>query len=234
MSLKEELESHCDAIFKAVWKRRAGAVVPSDTSLTYSNDGIDLEGAVLYADLAASTALVDDESQEFAAEIYKTFLHVAGRIIRAEGGAITAYDGDRIMAVFIDGNVRRTAAVRAALKINFAVNEIVQKRMKAMYAHKDYVVSHTCGVDFSKLMVAKTGVRGANDLVWVGRAANYAAKLCAIPDTYRTWITAEVYDSMLAEAKFGGADNRDMWTQRTWSQMNNQRIYCSNWHWWFL
>jgi class 3 adenylate cyclase len=230
MALKKELEDHCDSIFKAVWKRRDGTKVPDDTSLTYANDGIDLEGAVLYADLAASTKLVDGKTQEFAAEIYKTFLHVAGRIIRAEGGVITAYDGDRIMAVFIDG-AKRTSAVRAALKINYGVNEIVQKRMKALYTHTDYVVSHTCGVDYSKLMVAKTGVRGANDLVWVGRAANYAAKLCAIPDTYRTWITAEVYDSMLEEVKLGGPTKADMWTQRKWSQMDDQRVYCSNWHW---
>ena len=232
MALKEELENHCDSIFKAAWTRRDGTVVPSDTSLTYANTGINLEGAVLYADLAASTKLVDANTPEFAAEIYKTFLHVAGKIIRSECGAITAYDGDRIMAVFISG-APRTSAVRAALKINWAVNEIVQKRMKAMYAHQDYVVSHTCGVDQSKLMVAKTGVRGANDLVWVGRAANYAAKLCAIPEAYRTWITAEIYDSMLDEAKYGGPNKLNMWTQRSWAGMNNQRIYCSNWHWAF-
>ncbi|HEX8554826.1 MAG TPA: adenylate/guanylate cyclase domain-containing protein [Sphingomonas sp.] len=234
MSLKKELDDHCDAIFRTAWKRRKGTKVPEDTSLTYSNDGIDLEGAVLYADLAASTALVDKWIKPFAAEVYKTFLHVAGRIIRSEGGEITAYDGDRIMAVFIEGNQRRTAAVRAALKINYGVNEIVQKRLKAMYAHEDYVVSHTCGVDFSTLMVAKTGVRGANDLVWVGRAANYAAKLCSIPDNYRTWITAEVYDHMLAEAKVGGLYQSDMWIQRSWSDMGSQRIYCSNWHWGFV
>lgn len=230
MGLKKELEDHCDSIFHAVWKRREGKKVPEDTALTYANDGIDLEGAVLYADLAASTKLVDGNSPEFAAEIYKTFLHVAGRIIRAEGGVITAYDGDRIMAVFIDG-ATRTAAVRAALKIKWAVDTIVQVRMKAMYKHRDYVVSHTCGVDYSKLMVAKTGVRGANDLVWVGRAANYAAKLCAIPESNRTWITAAVYDAMLDEAKYGGTPKQDMWRQRAWADMGNQRIYCSNWQW---
>ena len=230
MGLKKELDDHCDSIFRTMWKRRNGTKVPDDTSLTYSNDGIDLEGAVLYADLSASTKLVDHKTQEFAAEIYKTFLHVAGRVIQAEGGVITAYDGDRIMAVFIDG-AKRTAAVKAALKINYGVNNIVQPRMKSQYAQQDYVVRHTCGVDYSKLMVAKTGVRGANDLVWVGRAANYAAKMCAIPGSERTWITAAVYDSMKDEAKYGGSSNANMWSQRAWTDMSNHRIYHSNWQW---
>jgi hypothetical protein len=41
------------------------------------------------------------------------------------------------------------------------------------------------------------------DLVWVGRAANYAAKLSALPDSHPTYITKEVYDVMNAEVKTG-------------------------------
>jgi len=33
--------------------------------------------------------------------IYKTFLHCAAKIIRSHKGVITAYDGDRIIAVYI-------------------------------------------------------------------------------------------------------------------------------------
>jgi len=39
--------------------------------------------------------------QGVAAEIYKTYLHCAAKIIRSEGGSITSYDGDRIMGIFI-------------------------------------------------------------------------------------------------------------------------------------
>jgi class 3 adenylate cyclase len=92
-------------------------VVPDEDSIQLGNDCVDLEGVVLYADLAASTNLVKQQTATFAAEIYKTFLHCAGKIIREESGTITAYDGDRIMAVFIDG-AKHTNAVRAAMKIN--------------------------------------------------------------------------------------------------------------------
>src|ERR1035438_8182643 len=101
MGLKDDLERETAAIFRAAWETRDGAVVPSDDSLKLGNDAVKLDATVLYADLADSTKLVDVRSASFATKIYKTFLHCAAKIIRSEGGIITAYDGDRIMAVYI-------------------------------------------------------------------------------------------------------------------------------------
>jgi class 3 adenylate cyclase len=73
-------------------------------------------------------------------------------------------------------------------------------------------------------------VRGGNDIVWVGRAANYAAKLCDLrTDGVRTWITNAVYDSLADEAKFAAGTN--MWKSYQWSQNNNQPIYGSTCTW---
>jgi class 3 adenylate cyclase len=229
MGLNDDLVAQCDRIFQPPWKRRNGTVVPTDSSITFANDGVDLEGAVLYADLTGSTKLVDSKNETFAAEIYKAFLYTSARIVGSHGGEITAYDGDRIMAVFLGAG--RTAAVMAALKINWAVRHIIQPRMQAAYKASEYVVSHTCGVDWSRMMVAKTGVRGANDLVWVGRAANHAAKLCEIRDPASTWITAEVYNGMNDAAKFNGIPKQNMWKPRSWTQMGNQLVYASTWEW---
>ena len=41
------------------------------------------------------------------------------------------------------------------------------------------MTKQSVGIDTSELFVARTGIRRANDLVWVGRAANHAAKLSA-------------------------------------------------------
>lgn len=67
-----------------------------------------------------------------------------------------------------------------------------------------------------------------NDLVWVGRAANYAAKLSSLAE-YKTYITHSVYDTMLDKAKYGGNPRQDMWTQLSWTDMDNLRIYGSSW-----
>jgi hypothetical protein len=82
----------------------------------------------------------------------------------------------------------------------------------------------------SRLLVAKTGIRGANDLVWVGRAANYAAKLSNL-NGYPTYITDSVYGPLSNEAKF--SNGVDMWTKLRWIEMNDMTIYATN-YWWLL
>jgi class 3 adenylate cyclase len=230
MGLKDELQKEVKATFEAGWTTREGTVVPSDDSIKLGNDAVDLEATVLYADMADSTKLVDGYKNWFAAEIYKAFLYSAAKIVREEGGAITAYDGDRIMAVFIEG-AKNTAAVRAGMKIKWAVDEIINPARLAKYTTNSYVVKHVVGIDTSKLYIARTGVRGANDLVWVGRAANYAAKLSALPEAY-TYITKTVYDSMLDEVKFSNnGTGTNMWEAVTWNTFDNSTIYRSHWRW---
>ncbi len=131
------------------------------------------------------------------------------------------------MAVFI-GDSKNTAAVRAALKINWAVTNIINPGIAQQYSSKSYRVKQVIGIDTSKLMVARTGIRGSNDLVWVGRAANYAAKLCN-KKMSPTYITKEVYDMLNETAKFSNGVN--MWTSEYWSEMGYKTIYRSSYSW---
>jgi class 3 adenylate cyclase len=227
VSLKEEIQAEVASIFRARWSERDGNVVPTDESLKLTNDAINVDATVLYADMADSTRLVSGQTKTFSAEIYKSFLHSAAKIIRAEGGSITAYDGDRIMAVYL-GNAKNTSAVRTALKIHYAVDQIVKPAIKVQYQEQNYVPHHVVGIDTSKLFVARTGIRGANDLVWVGRAANYAAKLATLPHEYPTWITEEVYDRMDQSMRI--TDGRPMWEAMDWNAMSKKRIYRSHWY----
>lgn len=226
MALIDDLKSEVRQVFKTSWTDRDGRVVPDTDSLKLGNEGIKLTGTVLYADLSASTKLVDNHKPQFAAEIYKTYLLCAARIIKAQDGVITAYDGDRVMAVFT-GDSKNTSAVSAALQINASVLQVVNPLIAECYPNTSYRVQHTVGVDTSDLYVAKTGVRGANDLVWVGRAANHAAKLAAMPPTAATWITSEVHDRLPAYLK--KLNDGSEWERRSWTAMSNRLIYCCNW-----
>jgi class 3 adenylate cyclase len=180
--------------------------------------------------MADSTQLVDSYSPNFAAEIYKSYLTCAAKLIKSEGGMITAYDGDRVMSVFI-GDSKNTAAVRTALKINGAVQNIINPALLNQYPDMSYKVRHHVGIDTSSLFVSRIGVRNDNDLVWVGRAANYAAKLCAIDENNTVFITEEVFQMLSDVAKNGGQPKRLMWMERKWSQMGDKRIYSSTWTW---
>lgn len=222
------LEDEVKKIFRDVWTTRDGQVVPSSEDLKLGNDAVKLDGTVLYADLDGSTDMVNNHQPEFAAEIYKSYLHCAAKVIRGEGGVITAYDGDRIMAVFI-GESKNTNAAQAALKINYAVTEIINPAIRAQYPAKAFTLKQCVGIDTSKLFVARTGIRGANDLVWVGRAANYAAKICSMPEgnPYASVITSDVYDVMNKSVKYS-VDGSSMWTQWYWGE-RNITLYRSNW-----
>ena len=228
MSLGEDLKSEIKTILNQAWSEREGQKVPESENLQLGNDAVKLEGTVLYADLDASTNLVDEYKPFFAAEIYKSYLHCTAKIIRSEGGVITSYDGDRIMAVYI-GDYKNTYAARTALKINYAVNNIINPAIENQY-NNNYTVKQMVGIDTSPLFVARTGIRGSNDLVWVGRSANYAAKLTTLSSDYASRITESVYNKIHKSAKYSN-DGESMWEKVTWTNMGDMTVYRSTWWW---
>jgi hypothetical protein len=90
-----------DEILTHTWEERKGIKIPNSEDVQLGNHAVNLDGTVLYADLVDSTGLVRGYKNWFAAEIYKMYLMVASELIRNNGGYITAFDGDRVMAVFI-------------------------------------------------------------------------------------------------------------------------------------
>lgn len=233
MGILSDLQAHAEETFRSRWETREGRVVPAPTDLKLSNDTVEFERAtVLYADLSSSTTMVNTLGWMKAAEIYKSFLFCSGKIIRESEGIITSYDGDRVMGIFI-GDMQTTNAAKCALKINWAVLSIINPALNKQYSDNTFKVTQVVGIDTSPLRAARTGVRGDNDIVWVGRAANYAAKLTEIKLSERSWITADGYSKLADEAKHGGIPKQDMWKRYSWTQQDNLPVYGSTW-WWSL
>jgi uridylate cyclase len=230
MALQDELKKYVADTFRSQWKPRDGNVVPDPEDLSLENTAVRFERAtVLYADLADSTKMVDGYKWHFSGEVYKNYLYCASRIIRNEGGVITAYDGDRVMGIFI-GDSQCSSAAKCALKINYAVGQIINPAIKSQYSSTDFVLSQCVGIDTSEVHAARTGVRGDNDLVWIGRAPNYATKLTELSAIAPTWITEAVFDRLSNDSKYG-SDGRLMWEKRSWTQMGDKTVYLSTWRW---
>lgn len=177
MALVNELTLKVRELARDSWGTiPSGYVVPSADTLTFGNTGVRIDATVLYADIRGSTTMVDELTDTLAAEYYKAFLHCCAKIVKASDGTITAYDGDRLMAIFV-GVDQAKIAITAALKISGAVSHIINPEFLALYKLSHRPVTHTVGIDCGTLLAAKTGVRVDSDLVWVGSAANYAAKL---------------------------------------------------------
>jgi class 3 adenylate cyclase len=222
--LEEDLKARIAKVFREQWETTDAQKVPDTEDIALGNKAKKLEAVILYADMRESTQMVRRYKKHFAAEIYKTFLYAACRIIRDQDGSVSAFDGDRVMGVFV-GSAMNTNAGNCGLKINYAVTKIVQPALEKQYPTTNHVVKHTVGIDRSEFWVARTGIRGSNDLVWVGNAANQAANLSA-EDGPATWVTADVYDRLNETVKYGGDPKTNMWKSRSWE---GKTIYTSTW-----
>jgi class 3 adenylate cyclase len=138
------------------------------------------------------------------------------------------------MGIFI-GDYRNTSAAKCALQIRWCVDQI-RAQFEAKYENvrdATFRIRHGVGVDSGTVLSVRGGARGSNDLIWIGRAPNLAAKLSDLrEDPYRTFITAAVFNRLNNEAKYGGTDGSLMWERRTWTFLGESLVvYRSSWHW---
>lgn len=236
MALLDDLTKQTDEFVRTAWTRRDGTVVPETEDLRLGNDAVDLEATFLYADLADSTSLASS-NPSLAAEVFKAYLMGTTRIIRALGGLIRSFDGDRVMGVFVEG-AKNTSAAEAGLKINYFFTQVLKPAFADYYKGSlpsGLNLRQAVGIDTGKTMVVRSGIRNSNDLVWVGRAPNIAAKLSGLrEDGFSTYITSAVFNAMLDGSKFGGSPTQLMWEQRTWNAGNEYgvpNVYRSGWWW---
>lgn len=225
MSVADDIKKYSANTFGMKWTVREGQVVPDASDLKLANDSVHFQKAtLLYADLDQSTELVQTKKWQFAGEVYKTFLYAASRLIRSHGGKIVSYDGDRVTGIFTSKR-QRNDAVSCALEINYAVKNYVQSEMERRWTG-DFKIRHVIGIDTSEIRAARTGVRGDNDLVWIGTAANLAAKLTSLTADEPTWITKRVYD-YLQNAQKLGSEGENIWRSWNWTEHNDEEIYSS-------
>jgi class 3 adenylate cyclase len=143
-----------------------------------------------------------------------------------------------VMGVFL-GETPNTNAAKAALKINWTVIHLLRPKIEAAYpalSRGGYELKHCVGIDRSEVLVVRSGVREHNDLIWVGRAPNIAAKLAAFRTNHPTYITHDAYSRLHEDVKLGGDPRRSMWEERSWTNPPSPelaRIYRSNF-WWSL
>jgi class 3 adenylate cyclase len=118
------------------------------------------------------------------------------------------------MGIFVGGS-KNTSAVKCGLKINWMVQKALKPKAEAAYPtlkKNGFVIRHCTGIHTSQVLVVRGGVRGSNDLVFVGTAPNFAARLSEQRTSSRTYITHQIFNHMADEAKFGGSPRENMWS----------------------
>jgi hypothetical protein len=136
MSVADDVRKEVKDILSTTFSERDVDEVPDTDDVKLGNDAVNIDATVLYADLAESTAMVNGYRPWFAAMVYKSFLLSACRMIRNCDGTITAFDGDRVMGVFV-GGLKNSNAAKAALQINWS-KKMINEEIKARYQTTGY------------------------------------------------------------------------------------------------
>jgi adenylate cyclase len=221
MAFDDQVREQASQILNEEWNLRDGQVVPKTSDVAHKNGAVRLDATFLYADLAGSTQLQKKYLDTFAAKAVRMYLGGASSIIRNYGGGIKSFDGDRVMGVFVGGSMRNDA-VRAAFAIQWLVDQVINPMVKERHESNGtdvWQAAHGIGIDSGATFVARAGVRNKtgehnhNDLIFIGRAPNVAAKLSSYRDASAgpIIITDDVYKFLDEKQKKYMKSDRPVW-----------------------
>lgn len=198
MSLKSDILAKAKEIRNATFVKKDTYSIPNiDTStLTFGCTGLNFPATVLYIDMRGSTKVLNIHQRRVVAKIHMTYYHAIVKVAKEDGGEIRSFNGDSLL-VFFYGKTAEVAckAVRSAMKMNYAINKIVNETLK------DYIdINFGIGIDCGDVLATKVGVGGTyenKDLIWIGNAVNRSTRIsdeCKSP--YHIGISKAVYDKL--------------------------------------
>lgn len=233
MALRDDLADSVQNILGTKFNERDGQKIPTSNDVSLTDGAVKLDAAFIYADLAGSGTIAKQCPWDTTAKIIRAYLDCATRIIRARGGEIRSFDGDRVMGVFI-GDAKRSSATKAALQIQWATRHLIQPEATARFnsvKNNDVKIRQACGIDVGTSRAVRAGIRNNNDLIWIGRPPSFAAKLSDLREyPYCTFISAATYNRLNKASKYSKGE--DMWEQRSLTYAGKKEtIYRSN-YWW--
>lgn len=220
MGLLEDLKNKINAYATEPYEIEATTIIPDtdNPKLTYGNKGLTCEYTFLFVDIRKSSKLHETYGYQKAAKIYQSFHEINVRIIKSNNGEVRAFDGDRIMAVFA-GEGKNSAAAKTALQIKWGIENILNPTLSTK-------IYFGAGIDTGKILVTKIGKgrnKNTNDLVWIGKADNYASHL-ANEASGSAIISAEVYNKLNTQSKLSG--DKNMWSSKSLKLKNGTIVNC--------
>lgn len=230
--MADDFETKLTSILYSSWNIQDARVVPKTEDVVQRDGAKRLEATYLYADMADSTLLVKRFPAEIAARVVRAYLRIAVDCIRAKGGHIRSFDGDRVMGIFIGGS-RRNDAVGAGLNITWVVEKVLNPNLDILLwdsVDPKWKVSHRSGVDDGETFIVRGGARDNSDLVSIGDAPNIAAKLSGLRGERGSMtVTSRVYDYLLDHNKVH--KTKPMWVKRSdpWVGPHRVDTYSSTW-----
>lgn len=227
------LKDRVDTLFGTTFNAREGRVVPATDDVVLKDGAVKIDAAFLYADLGNSALLSKLCPWSTTAKIIRCFLDCSTRLIVKHGGAVRSFDGDRVMGVFV-GDSKNSNASICGREIHWAVRKIIHPAARRQFKSiRDYDIEirHGVGIDVGEVRAVRSGIRNNNDLIWIGKAASFSAKLSDIRDPgNHTYISSRTFNKLSEPAKYD-TDGASRWTSAQFSFAGEtETVYKSN-HW---
>ena len=182
MTLLDTLQSAVDEILGIDWQLRESNVIPESEEIALANGAARIEATFLYADLADVSVLAEKCSWEITAKIIRAYLDLSARLILAHGGTVRSAGGHSLMGIF-RGETPNTSAVNCARKIDWMVEKVLNPKADRTFPsirNSRLTIRHCIGIDTSEAWTVRSGFADNNELVWIGKAPEFAAQLCGI------------------------------------------------------
>lgn len=233
MSKCNEISRDVQTTIDTKWNKRNGNKIPDTDTIALAGGAVEIDATFLYADLASSSKMAKELDRRVTAKILKSFLSAVSKLVKHNGGKIVSFDGDRVMGVFY-GDSKNSSAAKCALQIKHIVQNVIKVKFEKKYdtvKNATFSIDHGVGIDTGTVFAVRGGVRGDNDLIWIERAPNLAAKLSDLRESpYQTFITKRVYDCLNDNSKYAGEKN--MWQCRSWNFLGEAiTVFRSSYSW---
>lgn len=216
MSWIEVITKETNEIFTTKWDERNGNVIPESDNVALSDGAVKIDATFLYADLAGSSRLARLCPWETTAKIIRAYLACCTRSIRVYDGEIRSFDGDRVMGVFKSDN-QNDQATKCAREIDWFVEKLINPLANEYFKsikENAIRIDHCIGIDTGMAVAVRAGIRNNNDLIWIGRAPSFAAKLSDTREyPYAVYITNACYGKLTESNKI--VDGNNIWESRS-------------------
>jgi class 3 adenylate cyclase len=213
--------------------------VPEPGDIALGKKAAKLEATVLFVDVRQSSAITTTFRRQTAAKMLKSYFDGSVRIINGEGGAVRSFNGDGMLALFVGDN-RSNDAAMAAFQLKWFVADVLRPKFNRLFdgnekaRGKRLAFDIGCALDDGDIYAVRVGIRGTNDVAWVGRCTNTAAKLSNVltsPDNIG--VTRAVYARLNGRRVEKNGEHK--WSGEKWGTFGGvKRAYRTTTWWWSL
>lgn len=223
MTLLEDLTQKVNGYLAGDYTKVKKSSVPLPEDIPLGNSAAEMEATTLFIDVRQSSDITNAFRRQTAAKMMKAYFDGSVRIIGKNNGSVRSFNGDGMLAIFMGDN-RSNDAVKAAMQTKWYVQEVLRPSFRGYFSNNQSAIGQAldftvgAGLDDGTIFAVRVGIKGTNDVAWVGRCTNTSAKLASLVSSPQSIaITRAVYSRLNGGRKV--ANGEDMWSAETMQEI---------------